>query len=63
MSGKRLSRCLACGQLIKIDPSAETILYEVTFADIPQNARSFCLKCEAKIIREAQDAQLMPKPM
>ncbi|NMB36368.1 MAG: hypothetical protein GX989_08840 [Firmicutes bacterium] len=63
MSEKPLNRCLACGQPIEIDPLAETILYEVPFADIPQNARSFCLKCEAKIIREAQDAQLTPKPM
>ena len=55
MAGKTQKRCLICGRLFEIETSAETTLHAASFADVPKKAGSFCLACEAKIVKEAQD--------
>lgn len=63
MGNKPQKRCLACGRLFEVDIPADAILHAAYAGNGSPKGSSFCQICTAKIEKEAQDAQIVLKPM
>ncbi|MBC7105735.1 MAG: hypothetical protein H5T97_07335 [Firmicutes bacterium] len=56
------SRCMLCGKTFEVEPAVEASLW----SDEERRRRStlsVCPLCQAKVKKEADDAQKLPKPM
>jgi len=59
-------RCIVCGRLIEIEefsPPEDDDYYDYEEEKARQKKVLFCQICEAKLRREADEAQKNPKPM
>ncbi|MGO0122040.1 hypothetical protein [Desulfothermobacter acidiphilus] len=65
MGKKVQQRCIICGRLFETEAMEETVVEEEEelLEGVPRKPKSICPLCEAKIKKEAKDAQEEPKPM
>ncbi|RDV83030.1 hypothetical protein [Ammonifex thiophilus] len=65
MGKKVQQRCIICGRIFETEAMTETVLEEEEelLEEAPKKTKAICPLCEAKIKKEAEEAQKEPKPM
>jgi NAD-dependent SIR2 family protein deacetylase len=56
------SRCMLCGKVFETEPTVEASLWSDEERQ-RKSTLSVCPLCQAKVKKEADDAQKLPKPM
>ncbi len=57
------SRCMLCGKIIEVEVASPEP-YDDDDEDMPKKkSLSVCMMCEAKLRKEADESQKIPKPM